>query len=310
MKNYILIQFLTFTILQTSYSQGLFFESKIYVTDSRGNKDSLGIGLQPNLTKQYNPELGELIDTSPFDSVLEVRGAFFKNYNHTDSVFFTRRIVNAIGDLQSFGNKQCYRLQDRIFLFIHAKYPPVTISWDRDIWAEECTAGSWITTWWLSETVTGWYNSQDTSTYKCMGLNSSVTWTLPYTKPQPDEWKWANWYRVHEIEGGTMDTIPFIQIAPKYRYFFDTPCWVPPVSTNDVFDSTQIEVFPNPSFDHIYFSGEFNIQYIEVYAADGRLEMTIPYVDGADVSKLSAGLKMLILYKKDGKLLTSKFVKF
>lgn len=310
MKNYLLIMFLTFTTVQTSVCQTLFFESKIYVTDSIGNKDSIFVGYNPNLTSQYNPELGEKIDLSPFDSILEVRGVILKNDFIADSAFYTKKLVSNCHTPSIYNNKPCYRTVQRMFLAIHAKYPPVTISWDRDIWAEECTAGSWITTWWLSETVTGWYNSQDTSTYKCMGLNSSVKWTLPYTKPQPDEWKWANWYRVHEIEGGTMDTIPFIQIAPKYRYFFDTPCWVAPVSTDDFFENTQIDVFPNPSFDRIYFSREFNIQYIEVYAADGRLEMTIPYVDGSDVSKLSAGLKMLILYKKDGKLLTSKFVKF
>jgi hypothetical protein len=142
-----------------------------------------------------------------------------------------------------------------------------------------------------------------------MGLNSSVTWTLPYTKPQPDEWKWANWYRVHEIEGGTLDTIPFIQIAPKYRYFFDTPCWVSPVGTDDVADSNITGVYPNPAFDKINIVSAIKPDYILIHDIIGSIEKRLDFSSTIDISELSPGIKIITLYFGNGSVVSQKFIK-
>ena len=104
--------------ISTLSAQELYFETKIYVRDSRGHTDSVTVALHPDLTSVFNPELGEEIITSPFDSVLDMRGVIsVKESNNR----YSKKIVSGLASPQQFSTKECYKKLERLNIIVSDK---------------------------------------------------------------------------------------------------------------------------------------------------------------------------------------------
>ena len=290
-------------------SQGeIEFETTIYVRDTHGNEDSLKVGYASGLTKYFNPDLGELKDTSALDSVLDIRGVVFDYYDFNKFVCFTKKLINNAHSPEQFNGTTCYTTIERMYLAIYSKYQPVTIYWNRDDWNQECLMGSWITTQALTETAIFWYEGLlDTSSYKCMLEGNSVTWKLPDRHSRYSQaWFYSKWYRVHPVEGGGMDTIPFVQIAPKHRLFFDTPCRYS--STDDEIPASHsMTIYPNPTDEVIYFPDTEPSATVRIYDIFGRIRKETQGSE-ADVSGLPPGI-YTVTAEQSGSVKKGRFVK-
>jgi len=311
MKLYICILLLLSVNNKVFCQQELVFDTRIIVQDTMGNTDTLQVGLATGITDGINPQLGEISDMTPFNSILEIRGGIFPRYPLTDSIILTNRLVSLAEESAMYNGQTCYRLAERMFIFIHALHQPVTIRWEKNEWADECTAASWITTEPLSETVTGWWNIQDERTYRCMAQDSQVIWSLPYNLPDGSSmWKSAGWFTVHPIAGGSADTIPCIQIVPRYRTFFDTPCRISGIE-NMKEKLMSVTVLPNPASDLIHIDAPEAIHQVWVYAGGSwqQLQGGYGFQNELQVSHLPQGLYPVKALLEDGSYGITRFVK-
>lgn len=291
--------------------QDLVFNTRIIVQDTMGNTDTIAVGLATGITDGINTQLGEISDMTPFDSILEIRGGIFPRYPLTDSIILTNRLVSLAEEPAIYGGQTCHRLAERMFIFIHARHQPVTVRWEKNEWADECTAASWITTEPLSETVTGWWNIQDERTYRCMAQDSQVVWSLPYNLPDGSSmWRSAGWYTVHPIADGRMDTIPCIQIVPRYRLFFDTPCRISGIENGEE-KLKSLTVLPNPATDMIRLDTQETVRQVWVYAGGSwqQLEGGYDFQKEIQVSHLPQGLYPVKALLEDGSYGVTRFVK-
>ena len=295
----------------TVCQQNLVFDSRIIVQDTMGNADTLSVGLAPGITDGINMQLGEIPDMKPFDTILDVRGGVFLKYPSRDSLILTNRLISLAEEPGMYSGQTCYRLAERMFIFIYAKHQPVTIRWEKNEWAGECTAASWITTDALSETTTSWWAIQDRGSYQCMAQDSQVVCSLPRLLPDGSEtWRTSGWYTVHAIQGGGMDTIPCVQIVPRYRLFFDTPCRISSAeSENNYLVATTI--LPNPTADVIRINAAKNIRRVWVFSGDNWNLVTedFNFQNEFDVSHMPAGMYAVKVMFEDGNYGVSRFVK-
>jgi hypothetical protein len=291
--------------------QDLVFNTRIIVQDTMGNTDTLLVGLAPGITSGINQQLGEIPDMSPFDSILDVRGGVFLNDPSKDSLILTNRLISVAEEPALYSGQTCYRLAERMFLFIRAKHQPVTIRWEKNEWANECTAASWITTEPLSETVTGWWTIQEEASYRCMAQDSQVVWSLPYNLANGSEtWQTSGWYTVHPIADGTLDTISCIQIVPRYRLFFDTPCRISGIE-NEESHQVSVTIVPNPATDVIRIDALQTIRHVWIFNG-GSWNLILE--DNAlpneiNVSHLPAGFYLVKVAFEDGNYSINRFVK-
>jgi hypothetical protein len=276
-----------------------------------GNADTLMVGLAPNITDGINTELGEVPNMTPFDSILDVRGGIFLNDPSRDSLILTNRLISVVEEPGMYSGQTCYRLAERMFIFIRAKHQPVTIRWEKNEWAGECTAASWITTNAISETTTSWWAIQDEGSYRCMAQDSQVVWSLP--KPLPDGseiWRTSGWYTVHALQGGGMDTIPCVQIVPRYRLFFDTPCRISDVEGEN-YQPVYTTILPNPTADIIRINTEQNIRRVWIFNGENwnLLPEERQFQNEYNVSHMPTGLYAVKVMFEDGNFGISRFVK-
>jgi Secretion system C-terminal sorting domain len=287
--------------LNTTFGQDLFFESVIFVTDARGNRDSVIIGIDPIVAGT-----GTNIN-SPFDSVLEVRAAIHNVVvNSNPPMKMLKRVISRPFDKYVDNGVTFYGRAERIQLFIHAKYQPVTFSWDSNAWQSLTTAGSWMTTESWSQTTTTWFNDiRLKSLSPCLGIENSFTVNLP----TQDGWNSnVRWYGLAPIEGQGIDTLHILEIAPKFKYFFGTPCLY--VGTNDeLLALYRINIAPNPANDYLTISSIHKPKSIEIYDMNGACVLKSDEIDNIDISRISTGLKIIKMYMPDGTILGSKFVK-
>jgi hypothetical protein len=101
------------------------FQFTMYLTDAKGNQDSIVLGYAPDAHSFdfIDPQYGEHDVTEvPFDTVLDVRVYMFRYYN--TSLYLDKQIVSY--ECDGFASPADY-------LLIYAKYPPLKISWDNDL---------------------------------------------------------------------------------------------------------------------------------------------------------------------------------
>jgi hypothetical protein len=116
------------------------FQFTMYFTDAKGNQDSIVLGYAPDAHNIdfIDPQYDEHDVTEvPFDTVLDVRVYMFRYYN--TGLYLDKQIVDSSCD-NLFVSPFDY-------LVIYAKYPPLKISWDNDLFYSydyPCHAFSYI----------------------------------------------------------------------------------------------------------------------------------------------------------------------
>ena len=119
--------FILIIIWSGLYSQKIpSFLTTFYFQDAVGNIDSLEIGFDTLARHAYNPDFGEFLNQSPFDSVFDVRAVHYFEYkdDRQNPKLIVKRIV---GGAEKIVNAPCIGGEFLTF-FINAIHPPITVS--------------------------------------------------------------------------------------------------------------------------------------------------------------------------------------
>lgn len=294
-----------FVFANVAAQQTAFFETTIYVEDAIGNIDSVVIGHDPDANYTYNPQFGEVHLQSPFDSVFEVRAAHWGSFFQSNTTL-SKKIISGVEN-DFFEEDSCYLFPDIAALVIHASYPPVTISWDRNAFSESfCRRGSMITSHYMHWIVQDWWMEFDTAALaftECMAESASYTTML---------FDYGGWglYKILEVEGVGLDTLYAVLITPAFPGNIHSPCLGNVGVRPDPIDRTSdVLIFPNPVSDAVQIdAGENSVMGLRLYDFRGRL---ISNGNGTTInmSGLTSGVYIALVLTSNGTQTIHKIVK-
>ena len=279
-----------------------YFQMPIYFEDAVGNKDTVVAGFVLGSTNDDERPLtqyGEHKIEAPFDSVLDAR-IFFRDPNlDTAKSYFSKKII-----LPSIGSPP--RLYSDYFrVFLHSRYPPVTISYDSSAVRDQQLYGSFFT---RDEVIYSLPDISIVEDFMCVGSKSSFEFsfndTMPFlTSPLRQEF---------EVQG--TDTL--LSVAGTFfGYSFDDFCDL--ASILQGYSATPIDLYPNPAHEWIsleekVFQAGTSLS-LSIYDISGKqhFHQKVDYhnLQRIDVSHLEAGSYFLLLDSRD-KAYCGYFVKF
>ncbi len=271
------------------------FETAFYFEDSRGNRDTVYSGFDPRATGGYDRNFDGPIITAPFDSVFEVRVAeIFEHTFFEQTMTLRKRVISYAYHHDDRYGDDCYRETPGALFFIHARYPPVTVSWDAEVFRKSfCRVASIFephfqasypggpNPWWLTF-------PDQAALVTCMSEDSTAILNLP---PRP----WGEPLYPTDIqptEGGQLDTIPIVRYSPLFEHDFQSPCRVEFVNTATPSQSAAFIAYPNPAATYLVISYEA-VPY-ELYDAFSRLVLR-GTASEVDVTSLAAGMYTLMI---------------
>lgn len=281
-----------------------FFETTIFFEDAAGNKDSVVVGHDENANNTYNEIFGEINIIEPWNSVFEVRGAHYLDWqNLDDELLLSKKIIgsNEGGMHPAHG---CLLINEPIVFFANVRNLPIKISWDKSAFSSSfCRNRSTITPNVTPMVSEYWHEflEQDEG-YSCVAENNSIE----FDKFDIDDG--FEFYLVDEIEDNTVDTMVAMLLNFRFQNAFDSPCTIV-VDTKDISVlESDIKIFPNPSEAILNIrSNDFSSWIIlnneAKLIAKGNHK-------SINIENLKCGLHYLSLLNDDGSLLlTKKFIK-
>lgn len=282
------------------------FETKIFIHDAQGNMDSLELGFDPNDMLNDTVQFHEVQLNTPFDSVLEMRVVRRIESFQAEDILYKRLILDAV---VCTNNTSCTRSADAM-LWIYAKYPPITLSWDKSAFSSlNCLENAFFSPNWL-------YIYSDPivlievggTVYACASKSDSLVWSLTRTTDYPNHV--FTFIKEREVEGIGIDTIVGIFLAfPCSEYF--SPCRII-VGAEEVpmpiEQEQSVKVWPNPATFWINIENQRaeNMSSICLMESTGReIWSHSTKVIGFEsfkhaFSKLSAGMYFLRIQWDDG----------
>lgn len=273
------------------------FVMPIWFEDSLGNKDTVWVGGDPNASSQnMNPQFGEVAIAAPFDSVFEVRGV-----HGDDTDWETSKIIIEYNDSPG----QCY-LAAHTRLMIHAKYPPVKISWDTMILASNypCNINTILTPDQYVFLLQNWYEAR---IIYCMMTSDSIEIDDLFPIPPPDQLE-----HPFEVQGQGVNVLPGLW----FTGFWDFPhCYTTlPVSEVDLHE--QIAISPNPVGNHLRLSNYSGVEItmLRVIGLSGQTVYAYSHNIQSEwieisVDKWTSGFYLVQTVLENGRTVTKKIIK-
>ncbi|HFA48291.1 MAG TPA: T9SS type A sorting domain-containing protein [Bacteroidetes bacterium] len=268
--------------------QTAFFETTIYFEDAVGNRDSVVVGHDLDANVDYNPQFGELDIKTPYDSVFEVRAARYFDFNSfTGEMVLSKKIIgHAEGSVLPTYN--CLPDVEPIALFAHAKYQPITVSWDKGQFNNSfCRAGTVLTSHILPMVTEFWAGEEGILEFtSCMAEDSVYSsYLFDYGE--------FGFFRLEQVEGMGQDTafgllITFIRQGTSF-----SPCTATVIVGTDETYREDVNVYPNPTTGELYFEKEITENYV-MWDTYGRQVMS-GKENPVDMSGLAPGLYYLKL---------------
>jgi len=276
------------------------FQFSLYFEDSLGNKDSLVLGYDPNASSQnLNPQFGEIVLTTAFDSVFEVRVI------HGDDGQ-NRTTKKAIEDVDILSWDSC-ALSAYSKILISAKFPPVKISYDSTLFPVSSCRNVILSRNWDMFFIPEWW---DACGYHCMAGSSG--YIEHFGPPQPEPLCWNFYAPVKEVEGKGFKSLHGLFFTTFYG---SGPCNDPTfLAAKDARNIGFGTLNPNPVRDHfsIKVPSEGGLQAM-VSDVAGRVVACPFTVSEAsaefDVGNLSPGLYFVALQTEKGSQAVYKFIK-
>jgi len=231
-----------------------FFETIIYFEDAIGNRDSVIVGHDPSVNShEENNEFGEYdLSHIPFDSIFEVRGVQFQDYNSIDGPLMNFKKV--IGFTNVFDqNNNCYPIVEATIFIFNCKNLPLKVEWtESDFSNSICRNRSLITSHILPTVSDYWIeDSIAVENSVCLAENDSFEF---------DQFDIGDFgfYRIENIEGFGEDTLFALLFGLNSQGSSISPCTA---IINSIDQNSQIEIpkiYPNPTNDFISIK---NIEY-------------------------------------------------
>jgi len=253
MRTFFSIISLVITATTVLAQQQPMFLTKLYFEDAIGNRDTIEIGYDTAVTRENYPmeSFGQVEVTSVWDSVFEVRAMISSHYVSIaiDQPWYKRVVSGAFFVHPVYG---CRFETNASTLAIKSKYPPVTVSWEReDFTSNFCHLGGFIAQSRVANYYEGtsgpfWWSEHPAylDSMRCMGEDKS--WTPSLRVADPNELFVSSAY-VTNGQGGT-DSLFTLHTYLHFKGHISSPCDVElTVSTQSPSTPTSKErLLPNP----------------------------------------------------------------
>lgn len=285
------------------------YKTTIYFEDAVGNTDSITVGFDTLATSSIDPIFGEAEITAPFDSVFEVRAGTFLGFDREKT---SKIIIEPSEPIYPLSiSHGCYTTAP-IFIYIWAKYQPVTVTWNKSEFLENiCVRGSLISNHYADE-VTAPYDwdffPQDE--YYCMGVDSA--WTIDISAPAIEGAQVTAPVSIEkEVEGMGVQQIYGLRFFPSPTFTYWTPCYFVTSIEEVIHKVEAISIVPNPAdeyFSVVIPAGE-EAKTIEIWNIHGQQVKNIQSVTKIDVSDLPSGIYTVVIETIKGNLYSGKIAK-
>ncbi len=283
MKN---LYFTILALISIFSTQAQQFSFNVYFEDGMGNRDTIILGYDSNISDTINPQYGEVnILNQPWDSVFEVRLSEFDydipwSNNYNPSFQTKKKILNFIPQ------PPCIYSSTPIFIAVKNKYRPFHFTWDSTLFQDTVRMSSGFQ----------FYH------YICPGaIWASSTDSLMFENP------WYYCQSCHVEQNG--DTLWMIGFAFSYLNTIGIPR---PDNKNIV-----VKTYPNPAEDFVIFDLENIYQNAEliIYNSTGKLisKEHLTHTKShhkINISDYKSGIYFCRILSEDGQLeYSGKFVK-
>lgn len=329
MKYLISTLFLLFLLLEEVPAQidSLDFYFPIYFEDAIGNRDTIYIGGAEDASREINPQYGEInLAGVPFDSVFEVRAGIYSEMLSVNDPMSYRgksriiqiRYTNPGGSCDGIG------FSDNAAFIVHSLHPPVTISWDHELWKPggmmDCVGGSFFFNTFTPDVIDNLEEALAMEGYDayCMADAQAFASYFPFIYND----MWVDWsfligdHTTGPVQGSAnpVDTM-FVYslwwastvVGSPCHYTTDTETVRSPAPSN-------LLVYPNPVGDQLNVSldGEdSSIISMDVFDAIGRRVQSISGENLVNISTkfLRPGVYVLVITGSKGDKRSAKFIK-
>ena len=267
------------------------FLTTITAVNSENQIDSIQIGYDANATGGLDLNFGEQdIQNLPFSGKLDIRTGelhygkvnCFENISTDDSelLTFMSKSNIVLNECPTISGEQITTI------FINNKYLPLTLYWDKNVFNEFCTHGTFITDWqpqfWFDVTNCG---NEYPGVYKLaeqdsLNLNSQT-----------------DTYLVH---GDDTLSIFYIGIGPLSI-----------LSNEEIIQNKSIVIYPNPTTGIINIKSNLGYEInSKIYSLSGRLEISSNGNPQIDLQNLKEGVYLLELHRNNKIIDIVKIIKY
>ena len=275
------------------------FQMSLYFEDAVGNRDTIVVGYDESASfNQLNPQFGEHLLATPFDSVFEVRAAHAILPPHALSKKIVVQYENSIGDT-------CFS-SAAAEIFVHAKYQPITVSYDTALVnSSVCHQNMILSPDWFIFLMQYWWDARE---YYCMIHTNVIVDTVTHLGATNPGDFWLT--RSFEVEGQGIKDIPgYFWLIPRVGV-----CQNMVATKAPTLASASIILAPNPVSSTLRvtwpeaFSGR-----LEVIGSAGMqvlLRQTVQQskMTEVDVGQLPGGLYFLSAVAANGQRSVQSFV--
>jgi len=269
-----------------------FYEFDVYFEDAMGHRDTIVLGVDWGIDDNYHPKwhYGEDSLTTPFDSVFEVRVTVDDFHLGNPPYASKKFIASAEGQGE-------YKFSEFATIFMHCKYPPVTMSYDSTIFTVPERVGSFFTPDFAVQVI---QEPTDVNIFDCAKDQSQLTFD-PNSLDSifiPIEGSWP-------VEGH--DTL--VTLYGRYfKHSYLPYCGRVSASVQQV---QEMGVFPNPAMEEIRWRDDIIVDEARVYDLQGRECLSVSSLNGAQlyVGGLSKGVYFMVMEDVEGQRYLTSFVK-
>jgi hypothetical protein len=320
MKYYLICLLLTTCCNLTAQNDSIAFIMPFYFEDAVGNRDTVFVGASEYGDGTLNPEWGEINTFStPFDSVFEVRLTPTREFLDSDERIletFSKTLIVEYNDFGTIGD--CSIVLEAPTFVVNALYPPVTVSWDQDLFSPGnylgCAKGTFIVNTLAPYSIEAWYDAADLLGFDYYCLAGTTTATITPWEGEFPGGPGYNDFAVHHIEGSTnaMDTLMAMHLF--WARTTAEPCFTI-VDTDDFLGEINPPlgaIYPNPVSDRLYLPVTDNIELVSVVVSslEGRLLFSNDSrPTDIDVSDWPPGMYILHYRTKQGETGAQRFIK-
>lgn len=292
------------------------FQTVIWFEDAIGNRDSVTIGFDLEAKwDTLNPNFGEALLDTPFDSIFEVRVSHLDNWDmYSDRKFTKVKISKA---RKSSIGSPCYGLWPS-GIYVHAKYMPVKVTWDPTIFQTSCLTMSYMGLHTTDVHIDDWNNVFDNimNYTQCFAEDSTFTFSQPDSL---DLFKY--WYNRFPYILSNGDSADLSVLAIRLRGLnwgsFNNPCQgIVPIATLE--EGNRLRLYSNPVGNELYlqvdegYNDIATMRYAIIHiSGKAALEGIIsPHQSVISVETLHPGMYHIQLFSPNGfRLFSSFFVK-
>jgi hypothetical protein len=249
------------------------FEHPLYFEDGIGNRDTLIIGGDTTASIGINPEFGEVPDTTPFDSVFEVRGINDDQW-FSPNPLLLKKIIGWTEKV--FGYPEPCEDIEFLRIIINIRHLPLKVSWDSKIYTDSaCILATYITSSYNAMAFGPGgltLNPEDENLAYCVAQHDSLIFDIGQGLFPGNLWEDF----IYPVEGGTTDTM--LVLEWNFDYSGSTLVCGGIVNTNEILPvNSSFLVYPNPAEDHLtiqWSDPEARPNQIRVFSSNGVLIQT------------------------------------